>query len=33
VEGKPQSGEATLSDEQIREIQYTFQDTTAIIGH
>lgn len=33
VEGKPQAGEATLSDEQIREIQYTFQDTTAITGH
>lgn len=33
IEGKPQAGEATLSDEQIREIQYTFQDTTAITGH
>ena len=33
VEGKPQEGEATLSDNQIREIQYTFQDTTAIPGH
>ena len=30
VEGKPQAGEATLTDEQVKEIQYTFQDTTAI---
>ncbi|WP_455450600.1 phage major tail protein, TP901-1 family [Streptococcus salivarius] len=30
VEGKPQVGEATLTDEQVKEIQYTFQDTTAI---
>lgn len=30
IEGKPQEGEATLTDDQIKEIQYTFQDTTAI---
>ena len=30
VEGKPQAGEATLTAEQVKEIQYTFQDTTAI---
>lgn len=30
IEGKPQAGEATLTDDQIKEIQYTFQDTTAI---
>lgn len=30
IEGKPQPGEATLTDDQIKEIQYTFQDTTAI---
>lgn len=30
IEGKPQAGEATLTADQIKEIQYTFQDTTAI---
>ncbi|CDG57966.1 phage major tail protein, TP901-1 family [Streptococcus thermophilus] len=30
IEGKPQPGEATLTPDQIKEIQYTFQDTTAI---
>ena len=30
VEGKPQAGEATLTEEQVKEIQYAFQDTTAI---
>lgn len=30
IEGKPQPGEATLTADQIKEIQYTFQDTTAI---
>ena len=30
IEGKPQPGEATLTTDQIKEIQYTFQDTTAI---
>ena len=32
IEGKPQAGEATLTGEQIKEIQYTFQDTTVPSG-
>lgn len=32
IEGKPVSGYATLTDEQVQEINYTFTDTAAIEG-
>lgn len=32
IEGKPVSGYATLTDEQVQEINYTFTDTAAIAG-